>query len=255
MIARDGPIPYSYRFMSEQGPFSASASAVHRLAAVTERIRRAAERSGRDPSQVALVAVSKTVAAPRVLELCQAGQLVYGENRVQEAREKIPAVNASWHGPRLTWRMIGHLQRNKVKTALELFDTLDSVDSFRLLDEVRKEAARRGRVVPVLLEFNCSGETSKSGFDPAQRDEVAARIQEATEVDVQGLLTIGPLAGDPEAARPAFRRLREIRDALADRLGRPLPELSMGMSGDLEIGVEEGATMVRVGTALFGPRE
>ncbi len=226
-----------------------------RLAAVRRRVREAAERAGRDPESITLVAVSKTFAAERVVELLRAGQLVFGENRVQEARDKIPAVSALWDGPPPLWRLIGHLQRNKLRQALDLFGAVDSVDSFRLLDEIEREAARRGLVLPVLLEFNCSGEAAKEGFDPASVAEVAARLGATEGIDPQGLMTIGPLAEAPEAARPAFRLLRELRDELAGRLGRPLPILSMGMSGDLEVGIEEGATMVRVGTALFGARD
>ncbi len=226
-----------------------------RLETVRDRIRKAAERAGRDPAEITLVAVSKTVPAARVAELAAAGQGVFGENRVQEARDKVPEVNRVWSGPPLTWRLIGHLQRNKVKQALALFDTVDSVDSFRLLDAIAGEAVRAGRTVPVLLEFNCSGEASKGGFEPEEFEALARRLAEPPAgVDPRGFLTIGPLADDPEAARPAFRRLREIRDRFRERLGREFPELSMGMSGDLEIGIEEGATQVRVGTDLFGSR-
>jgi len=237
------------------GPGDPSAGPAERLEAVRSRIRRAAERAGRDPAGITLVAVSKTFPAERVLELAAAGQRIFGENRVQEARDKLPAIREAWSGAPLTWRLIGHLQRNKVKQALELFDTVDSVDSFRLLDTVAGEAARTGRTVPVLLEFNCSGEASKGGFEPEEFEALVRRLAEAPAgVDPRGFLTIGPLADDPEAARPAFRRLREIRDRFQDRLGREFPELSMGMSGDMEIGIEEGATQVRVGTALFGSR-
>jgi pyridoxal phosphate enzyme (YggS family) len=149
---------------------------------------------------------------------------------------------------------VGHLQRNKVKPALDLFHHLDSIDSFRLLREVSKEADRRGRVVPVLLQFNCSGEESKGGFDPGEVKEVARALEELGGVRGEGLMTIGPLAPDPEAARPAFRLLARLRDELAEAWGKPLPDLSMGMSGDLEVGIEEGASLVRVGTALFGAR-
>jgi pyridoxal phosphate enzyme (YggS family) len=189
-----------------------------------------------------------------VIELAGAGQLVFGENRVQEARSKIPEVTRAWSGPPLTWRLVGHLQRNKVKSALDLFHQLDSVDSFRLLESVAGEAARRKLSVPILLQFNCSGEETKGGFDPKEATTVAKRVGELEGVDVRGLMTIGPLAEDPETARPAFQALRETRERLTNELGRALPELSMGMSGDLEVGIEEGATVVRVGTALFGAR-
>jgi hypothetical protein len=149
---------------------------------------------------------------------------------------------------------VGHLQRNKVKPALGLFDRIDSVDSFRLLEAVAREAAAGSDPVPVLLQFNCSGEASKGGFGEEDAAALADALRTMPAVDPRGLMTIGPLADDPESARPAFRSLVRIRDGLAAALGRPIPELSMGMSGDLEVGVEEGATVVRVGTALFGAR-
>jgi pyridoxal phosphate enzyme (YggS family) len=223
------------------------------LQAVRERIAAAAIRAGRDPGEIQLIAVSKTFDALRVLELARFGQLVFGENRVQEAGKKIPTVTEAWAGPALTWRLVGHLQRNKVRAALEVFDTVDSVDSLRLIDALAVEAERRQKVIPVLLEFNCSGEEAKSGFQPGDAPTVADRLREEGRLDFRGLMTIGPLA-EPEAARPAFQKLREVREEMQDRLSRPLPELSMGMSGDFEIGIEEGATVVRVGTALFGSR-
>lgn len=225
-----------------------------RLQAVLKRIAAAATRVGRNPESIQLIAVSKTRGASRVLELAGFGQLVFGENRVQEAGRKIPEVADDWTGPALTWRLVGHLQRNKVRAALEVFDTIDSVDSLRLIEALAVEAERRRRVVPVLLEFNCSGEAAKSGFMPQDAAMVAGRLRDEERLDLRGLMTIGPL-GEPEAARPAFQALRMIRDEMQDRLSRSLPELSMGMSGDLEIGIEEGATVVRVGTALFGRRD
>jgi hypothetical protein len=237
------------------GPLSRQNEAANRLNAVRERIVRAAERSGRDPGEVTLVAVSKTQSAARVIELAEAGQRVFGENRVQEAREKIPEVAVGWSGPPLLWRLVGHLQRNKVRPALDLFPWLDGVDSIRLLEELEMEAGRRAVGARVLLQFNCSGEATKSGFQPGDVEALAGRLGDLRNVEIGGLMTIGPLDTDPESARPAFRRLREIRDELSERTGRSLAELSMGMSGDLETGIEEGATLVRVGTALFGARE
>ncbi len=226
-----------------------------RFAAVMERIRVAAEGAGRDPSTVRLVAVSKTRPAGDVLSLVGLGQRVFGESRLQEAGPKIERVGEGGDGAELNWRLIGHLQRNKVRQALHCFDSVDSVDSLRLLKELDREAERQGRVLPVLAQFNASGEEAKHGFDPAQARTVAAAFAAAEHVDLQGLMTMGPAEGGPEAARPAFRALRAVRTEMEDVLGRALTELSMGMSGDLEVGVEEGATLVRVGTALFGPRE
>jgi pyridoxal phosphate enzyme (YggS family) len=236
------------------GEMTLGGEAGRRLEAVRERIRRAAERAGRDPATVTLIAVSKTMPASAVRDMAGAGQRVFGENRIQEAKDKIPEVDAAGDGTPLTWRLVGHLQRNKVKPALDVFHHLDSIDSFRLLEAVSEEAGRRGRRVPVLLQFNCSGEETKGGFGPSECSRVAEAIAVHEGVTVEGLMTIGPLAPDPEAARPAFRRLRELREELEAASGRPLPQLSMGMSGDLEVGIAEGATLVRVGTALFGPR-
>ena len=241
--------------MSESITWPDHTGAADRLAAVRERIQRAAETAGRDPGAIQLVAVSKKFPGERVLEMAGQGQLVFGENRIQEAREKIPGVNERWDGERLTWRMIGHLQRNKVRHALDCFDTVDSVDSFRLAEALNTEATRRNRILPVLIEVNVSAESQKSGFAPLHMDEVAERLPNWDRLRVDGLMTVARHAGDPAHARPDFRGLRSLRDRLAERWGRELPVLSMGMSHDLEIAVEEGSTMIRVGTALFGPRE
>jgi pyridoxal phosphate enzyme (YggS family) len=238
--------------MSENGAFVDDTE--DRLNAVRERIAQAAVRVGRQPREVTLVAVSKTFPAARVLEFARHGQLVFGENRVQEAKRKIPEITAAWSGEPLTWRLVGHLQRNKVKQALDLFDQLDGVDSLRLLKTVGAEAVRRGCTVPVLLQFNCSEEATKSGFDPTKAEVVAEQVSKEQGVEPRGVMTIGPLSDDPEVARPAFRRLVEVRERLVKRLARPLPEVSMGMSHDMEVAIEEGATVVRVGSALFGAR-
>ena len=227
-------------------------SAKHRLDRVRERIQRSAERAGRNPDDITLIAVSKTMPADRVLELAALGQRVFGENRVQEAAVKIPEVANAWTGPELTWRMIGHLQRNKLRPALQVFQTIDSVDSLRLLDALHD--AHAGSPLPILLEFNCSGETSKGGLGADDLPGLVDRLTRYQNLAPQGLMTMGPLDPDPETARPAFRKLVTFRDRLEQTLGTRLKDLSMGMSGDLEVGVEEGATLVRVGTALFGER-
>jgi len=227
-------------------------SAKRRLDRVRERIQRAAERAGRNPDDVTLIAVSKTMPADSVLVLAALGQRVFGENRVQEAAITVPDVARAWTGPELTWRMIGHLQRNKLRPALQVFQTIDSVDSLRLLDALQVE--HTGSPLPVLLQFNCSGETSKGGLGSEDVPELVERLPRFRNLAPQGLMTMGPLAPDPEASRPAFRKLAELRDRLEQELGTKLEDLSMGMSGDLEVGVEEGATLVRVGTALFGER-
>ena len=225
-----------------------------RIRAVRDRIARAAERAGRDPGTVRLVAVSKTFPPDRVVAMAEAGLRVFGENRVQEAAEKRPAVEAAWDGDPLAWRLVGHLQRNKARTAVALFDTVDSVDSVRLLEALGREAEGAGRVLPVLLQFNCSGEPQKSGFDPAAVEEVGERVPAVAGLAVTGVMTVARHAEDPTEARADFVRLRSIRERLQTMWGRALPDLSMGMSHDLEVAVEEGATLVRVGSALFGPR-
>lgn len=239
--------------MSEQG--SSSTSAAERLRAVRARIENACRRVGRDPEEVVLAAVSKTVSAERVLDLARAGQRIFGENRVQEARGKVEEVGKNWDGPPLTWLMIGHLQRNKVSAAVDLFDRLDSVDSFRLLRAVDGQGEKAGRRLDVLLQFNCSGEETKGGFEPGEVKELSSALKRAGALRPLGLMTIGPLTEDLEASRKAFALLRNLREELQTELGSELPVLSMGMSGDLEPAVEEGATLVRVGTALFGARD
>lgn len=232
----------------------AVADAKARLDTVRTRIQRAAERAGRNPDDITLIAVSKNTSAARVLALAALGQRVFGENRVQEAAGKVPEVASGWRGSPLLWRMIGHLQRNKLRPALSLFDAIDSVDSLRLLEALDREATALGRTLPVLLQFNCSGEATKGGLQAEDVPALVDRIRELGRVVPEGLMTMGPLSPDPEASRPAFRELVRLKNDLEQRLGRRLLHVSMGMSGDLEVGVEEGATLVRVGTALFGER-
>ena len=210
---------------------------------VRERIAAAAERAGRRADDVLLIAVSKTVEAERVKEAIDAGAVALGENRVQEAKAKVAAL-----GHPVPWHLIGHLQTNKVKDALATFDVLQTIDRLDLARECERRAAGAGRPVDVLLEVNVASEPQKSGFAP---DAVAAALEaigDMAHLKVCGLMAIPPAVERAEESRPAFRALR----ALAERHG--LGELSMGMSGDFEVAVEEGATMVRVGTAIFGPR-
>jgi pyridoxal phosphate enzyme (YggS family) len=219
------------------------------LETLRRRIARACERSRRNPVDVTLLAVSKNQPAARVEEAADLGLVLFGENRVQEARVKIPQCPA-----RLRWHMIGHLQSNKARDAVGLFEMIQSVDSLALAEELQKQGEKQARRVKVLLEVNVAGEASKHGWSP---DRVLAEIGEAnrlSRLEIHGLMTVAPYSTDPERVRPVFRRLRELSDHCAEALGAPLPILSMGMSGDLEVAVEEGATMVRVGTALFGPR-
>ena len=210
------------------------------LLRVRERIAAAAERAGRRPDDVLLIAVSKTMDADRVREAIEAGVVALGENRVQEAKAKVAAL-----GHPVPWHLIGHLQTNKVKDALATFDVIQSIDR---LDVARECDKRAGQVLDVLLEVNVANEPQKSGFAP---DEVAGALDTIaglSHLKVRGLMAIPPVVERAEDSRPAFRALR----ALAERHG--LGELSMGMSGDFEVAIEEGATMVRVGTAIFGPR-
>ncbi len=213
------------------------------LTAVRERIERAAGRAGRRPEDVLLIGVSKTVPSDRVRLGVEAGLAALGENRVQEAKEKIKVL-----GRPVPWHLIGHLQTNKVRDALELFDVIHSLDRVELAQEIERRAATRGRVVETLLEVNVADEPSKSGFAPDALEAALQTIGGLTHVRVRGLMAIPPIVERAEDARPWFQALRR----LAERHG--LKELSMGMSADFEVAVEEGATMVRVGTAIFGAR-
>ena len=213
-----------------------------------ERIARAARSVGRDPSEILLVAVSKTVEPQRILEAVEAGVTDLGENRVQEARAKIEEL-----GRIARWHLIGTLQRNKAKYAVRLFDMIQSVDSLPLVEELEKRAAREGKEVPVLVEVKTSPEETKHGVDPRDVDALVDKILESPHLVFKGLMTIAPFVEDPELARPSFRMLRGIKEGLEAR-GIAVEHLSMGMSGDFEVAIQEGATMVRIGTAIFGPR-
>ena len=220
------------------------------LSEVRGRIEAACARAGRSADEVEIVAVTKTHGAEVVKEAWDAGLRIVGENKVQEAAWKKPA---SVTGP--MWHLIGHLQSNKVRHALELFDFIHSVDSAKLADRIDFIADSIGASPHVLLEVNVSGEKSKSGMRPEDvRPTLEHIAAECPRITVEGLMTMAPFSENPEDARPYFRRLRELRDGLQDSLGIGLPRLSMGMSGDYEVAVEEGATWVRLGTVLFGER-
>jgi len=221
-----------------------------RLESVRERIAGACARSGRAPGSVRLLAVTKGFPAETVRQAMTLGLREFGENRVQEAEEKIPAVT-----PRPRWHLIGHLQRNKAKRAVQLFETIDSIDSAPIAEEVSRRAAELGKRIPCLVEVNTSGDRSKFGVAPETALDLLRAAGALGGIDLRGLMTIGPLSGGPEGARRAFRDLAGIRSAAArDRLLADDAELSMGMSGDFEIAIEEGATIVRVGSAIFGER-
>lgn len=221
-----------------------------RLASLRARIGAAAARAGRGNEPVTLIAVTKTVPADVVAEAVAAGVVDLGENRVQEAESKIALEGLSG----VRWHLIGHLQSNKVARAVALFHRVHSVDGATLAESLARRAVAAGRRLPVLIEVNVSREATKFGTSPEDLGALAEKVAALEGLELDGLMTVGPVAEVPEDARPGFTRLRELRDELARRLGRPLPHLSMGMSGDFEVAVEEGSTMVRVGTALFGPR-
>jgi pyridoxal phosphate enzyme (YggS family) len=221
------------------------------LSAVKERIAKAAARVGRDPSEVTLVAVTKTVPVERIREAIDAGQRVFGENRVQEAQAKVPEL-----GDDIRWHLIGHLQRNKVKFVCDLFQMIESVDSLALAQDLNTRAARRDMVMPILIQVNIGDETTKSGVEASQALALVQQIAALPHVAVKGLMCVPPAVDIAEHARSYFVQLRTLAEQIK---GARLPnvamtELSMGMSHDFEVAIEEGATMVRVGSAIFGPR-
>jgi pyridoxal phosphate enzyme (YggS family) len=224
-------------------------TAAERLAEVRGRIETACRRAGRDPAGVELVAVSKTFPPEAVRELAEAGQRVFGESRQQEAEAKIPLLPAG-----LCWHFIGHLQRNKVRKVLPLCDTIHSVDSLRLARHIDEVAGELGLEPRVYLEVNLAGEESKHGYRPADLRRELPELLGLRRLGILGLMAVPPAAEDPQASRRWFAELRTLRDELAAGAGAPLDGLSMGMSGDYEVAVEEGATAVRVGSALFGAR-
>jgi hypothetical protein len=221
------------------------------LARVKERIERAARRASRDPGKIRLVAVSKTVEAERVLQAIEAGVKILGENYVQEAQKKIDAL-----GHEVAWHFIGHLQTNKAKVATRLFDLIHTVDRVSLAQELNRQALQQGKVLPVLLQVNLSGETTKFGARDIEIFQMAEKLSAMEGISVQGLMTMPPYFDDPQSSRPYFIELRRLSEKLAAQNipGIVMGELSMGMSNDFEVAIEEGATLVRVGTAIFGPR-
>jgi pyridoxal phosphate enzyme (YggS family) len=218
---------------------------------VENRIRRACRKAGRDRSEITVIAVSKTVDARAIAAAAALGQLDFGENYVKPAREKVAEVRRlCGEGPR--FHMIGHLQRNKAGDALAVFDSLHSLDSVRLLKTLDGALAGAGRRFPCFIEVNAGAEESKTGIEPGRTQELLEAALETENIEVVGLMTMAPFVSDPEEARPVFSMLRELRDALNEKLGgRVLRCLSMGMTNDFEVAVEEGATHLRIGTALF----
>lgn len=220
-----------------------------RLEQVHERIVRACERAGRDPGSVRLVAVSKTIAAARIREAMAAGQTLFGENRVQEAVAKIAET-----GPGARWHLVGRLQSNKAKHAVGRFELIHGVDDRELAVELNRRAAAQEATQPVLVQANLAGEPTKAGAGEGELLPLVEEVSKLPHLALCGLMIIPPPEQEAERTRPWFRRLRELRDLAASRLGRPLPELSMGMTDDFEVAIEEGATLVRVGRAVFGER-
>lgn len=229
--------------------YTTTVSLSDNLSAVQERIATACERVGRSPAEVTLLAVSKNHPAQTVAEAVRLGVTLFGENRVQEAKIKIPASPGKAH-----WHFIGHLQSNKARDAVSLFEMIESVDSLSLATELQKQAEKQAKTLGILVEVNVAGESSKFGWNPERLLADLAELNRLNRLELHGLMTVAPYSTDPERVRPVFRKLRELRDRCADALGAPLPVLSMGMSGDLEVAIAEGSTLVRVGTALFGDR-
>jgi pyridoxal phosphate enzyme (YggS family) len=219
------------------------------LRQVQEKIEQAATRAGRSPQGIKLIAVTKTVTIERIQEAREAGVAIVGENYVQEARRKIETIG---HG--IQWHFIGHLQVNKAKYAVRFFDLIHAVDSYALAVELDKRGAMAGKVVDCLIEVNLSGEGQKFGIRCERTAELAHAMNGLKNIALKGLMTMPPFADVAEASRPYFISLRELQGAIEEKEGIPLPELSMGMSTDFAVAIEEGATMVRIGRAIFGER-
>jgi pyridoxal phosphate enzyme (YggS family) len=221
-----------------------------KLNSIQKRIRAACDRSDREPNSVTLLAVAKTQPPEVVKMAAELGLLLFGENKMQEAKAKIPLCPG-----KLRWHFIGHLQSNKVRDAVELFEMIQSVDSLPLAQEISKRAGQSAKTMPILLEVNVAGEASKFGCKPEKLLAGLKEINSLPRIEIHGLMAVPPWSSDAENSRPHFRRLGELKMQCEDILGTPLPHLSMGMSGDFEVAIEEGATMVRIGTALFGQRK
>lgn len=216
---------------------------------IQQCINAACGRVGRAPESVTLQAVSKGQPPESVRAAADLGLTLFGENRVQEAKPKIGLCPT-----RLHWHLIGHLQSNKCRDAVHFFEMIQSVDSLPLAQEINKWADKSAKTMPILLEVNVAGESSKFGYPPEQLLAELSQINSLNKIEIHGLMTVAPWSPEPEKVRPVFRKLRELKQQCEQILGAPLPHLSMGMSGDFEVAIEEGATLVRIGTALFGPR-
>ena len=224
-------------------------SILDNLERVREQIAQAAAKAGRDVKDVELVAIAKTHPAEKVREAVEGGQTLFGESRVQEARAKITELSSN-----IRWHFVGHLQKNKVRQALPLFEMIHSVDSFALAQDINRIAEEEGLYPRVLLEVNVAGEGSKFGFAPDDLREQMEMLLALPRLSIDGLMCIPPLAVESEDSRKFFVQVRELRDSLEKEFNMKLPQLSMGMTQDFPIGIQEGATLVRVGTAIFGER-
>lgn len=227
------------------------------LKQVQAQIGEAALRAGRDPASVSLVAVTKTFPSEAILEAYVAGAKILGENRVQEALEKVPVVQKTLESSGLQsprWHLIGHLQRNKVRHVFGLFDCIQSVDSLRLLEMIEKTAISEKKSMPIYLEVNIAGEEAKSGCRPDEAKLLVEKLEKSSHLQLEGLMTIPPFSNRAEESRTWFRRLRELRDQLVEAGHQRVTGLSMGMTNDFEVAIEEGATIVRIGKAIFGSR-
>jgi pyridoxal phosphate enzyme (YggS family) len=230
-------------------PYASAMGLPENLAQIKTRIAAACERAHRDPATVDLMAVTKTHPPEVVQAAADLGIVYFGENKVQEAKAKIPQCSG-----RLRWHFIGHLQSNKARDAVELFEMIQSVDSLSLAQELNKRCEQADKRMPILIEVNLAGEASKFGYAP---DRLMAELNDLNglpRLEINGLMTVPPWKPVAEQVRPFFRQARELKLSCEDILGAPLPQLSMGMSGDFEVAIEEGATLVRIGTALFGER-
>ena len=225
-------------------------SLAENLNSIQQRIHAACARSNRDPGSVTLLAVTKGQPPETVGKAATLGLIFFGENKIQEAKAKIPLCPG-----RARWHFIGHLQSNKVRDTVELFEMIQSVDSLPLAREISKRCEQAAKTTPVLLEVNVAGESSKFGYRPEQMLAELKELNRLPRIEIHGLMSVPPFSTNPEKSRPHFQRLRELKIQCEEILGSPLPHLSMGMSGDFEIAIAEGATIVRVGTALFGERK
>jgi pyridoxal phosphate enzyme (YggS family) len=228
---------------------------------IMKRISHAAMRAGRNPEEVKLIAVTKTVGIENIKEAIDAGLRTFGENRVQEAKTKIEELSrlsaVGYSLPTISWHLVGHLQKNKAKYAVQLFELIHSVDSIGLAEEINKQAEKIGKIQRILIQVKLSEENTKHGIKEEDLILLLETIKKLNNLKLEGLMTIPPYFKDPEKTRPYFKKLREIRDKINESLilDSPVHELSMGMSNDFEVAIEEGATMVRIGTAIFGERE